>query len=121
MYGRGYVSGTLAVRNKAQKVLLEEELMGQLSDGQWENTNPHDHWEQWCSAKIIVDPTNVGRDFWVRKDNYRLDDPGLLDIVGHRMLAAVSEKTGNRWYSLGDMKSDLKDLKAIFRTERTRA
>ena len=110
--------GTLAVRNEAQKVLFEDELSGQISDGQWENATPHHHWIPWSFAKVIVDPDNVGRTFDPVKDNYRLDDPGLLDVVGGRMIRSVVDKTKNPWYDFAELKADLKDLKTIFKTKR---
>lgn len=79
----------LNVRNIAQKVLLENELFGQISDGMWENTSPNDHWEVWSECKVVVDENNLGRNFYARKDNYNLNSSSLLEIVGDRMLAYV--------------------------------
>jgi hypothetical protein len=76
---------TINVRNVAQAALLEMEIKGQLSDGHWENTRPDDHWQIWCDADVVVEPRNVGRDFWARKDNYGLTSKDLLDVVGERM------------------------------------
>jgi len=107
---------TLAVRNEAQKILLEREMLGQISDGQWENARPLDHWEPWCNATIIVDPVNVGRDFYARKDNYNLTSKYLLDIVGDRMLEAVQASVSG--YDRKRMVADLRDLKAILKAWR---
>lgn len=84
-----YKSGTLRVRTEAQKVLWDEELRGQISDGMWENSSPQDHYKQWCAAEIVVDPANVGRDFWVRRMGYRFNDKELLEVIGERMLRSV--------------------------------
>jgi hypothetical protein len=111
---------TLNVRNEAQKVLMEE-LDGQISDGMWENARPYDHWKVWCEARVVVDPTNVGRDFWAMKDNYNLTSRLLLEVVGDRMIADVVAKTGKP-YDMKAMLADLRDLKAIFKTrQRTMA
>lgn len=79
---------TLAFRNAAQKILWTNELSGQISDGHWENT-PNTSWEAWCDATVTVDPHNVGRDFYVRKDNFGFNRRELLDIVGDRMMGYV--------------------------------
>lgn len=77
---------TLAVRNIEQKVLWETELAGQISDGYWENASPMDHYRSWSGIRVVVDPENVGRDFWVRKDNYSFTSKQLLEYVGDRMV-----------------------------------
>lgn len=78
----------LNVRNIEQAALMLE-LDGQLSDGFWENTTPHDHWRQWCAAKVVVNPERVGRNFYAQKSNYNLSSKQLLDVVGLRMLGIV--------------------------------
>lgn len=72
-------SGTLVLRNQDQKVIWECELTGQLSDGQWENAQPYDHWEAWCYADVAVDPTNVGRDFYAKRTGYGFTRTAFLD------------------------------------------
>jgi len=82
----------LNVTTSAQRTLFLLEIQGQLSDGMWENTTPLDHWEQWCSLKaedVQIDVANAGRNFWVKKDNYRLWDKELLEVVGTRMILYV--------------------------------
>ncbi|MCP4444506.1 MAG: hypothetical protein GY811_04065 [Myxococcales bacterium] len=83
------MSNTINVANRRQAVLFHSELQGQISDGMWENTRPYGHYKCWCNAKAVVDPTNVGRDFYAEKDNYMLNGSELLDIVGERMMVAV--------------------------------
>lgn len=77
--------GTLYFENETQVALWNSEIMGQLSDGMWENTRPDDHWKAWCdcTAKVAEDGA-VGRDFWVRKEGYALHS--LIEYVGDRML-----------------------------------
>lgn len=106
---------TLNVRNEQQRILLEEELKGQISDGMWENARPDSHWIVWCDATVVVDPENVGRDFYARKDNYNLTAPLLLEIVGDRMVEAV-QAGGFPDYDRKQMVADLKDLKVIMKT-----
>lgn len=80
---------TLNFRTADQKVLFDCELRGQLSDGYWENAAPHDHWRPWCKAETAIDPDNLGRSFYTRKDNYNFASRDLLDSVGHRMINYV--------------------------------
>lgn len=107
---------TIRVRTQAQKWLLKDELQGQISDGQWENTanNPY---QDWSNAKVIVDPKNPGRNFNTTKDNYQLNSKSLLSVVGDRMKENVSTKT-EKSYSDKEMANDLKDLRTIFKTKR---
>lgn len=77
----------LAVENEFQMLLFDLEIVGQLSDGHWENTKPYNHWVNWANAKVIVQPNNVGRNFRAVKDNYGLTSSDLLDVVGDRMIA----------------------------------
>lgn len=83
--------GTLVVRNEAQKILWDYELTGQLSDGNWENALPYDHWEAWCKADVRVAEKGapIGRDFYVRRQSYGFTRRDLLDVVGDRMLGYV--------------------------------
>ncbi len=107
--------GTLRVRNLAQKVLWDWELNGQISDGRWENSSPSDHWEYWAKAEVVVDPENVGRDFYARRDGYCFTEKSLLEIIGERMLNAVRSATSNPEYSEKDMITDLRDLRKIIK------
>jgi hypothetical protein len=80
-------NGTLVFENRRQQILFAEELVGQFSDGHWENTQPYDHWIPWakCETKVAADGEPTGRDFWTIKDGYRLTDRNLLEVVGIRM------------------------------------
>lgn len=82
-------SGVLRVRNDAQAILFEHELKGQISDGQWENALPYDHYEAWCDAIVDVDPANVGRDFYVRRKSYGFSREAFLEGICERMLGYV--------------------------------
>lgn len=96
-------------RNNVQAALFTAELSGQISDGMWENTRPHDHWKSWCSADVQVNPTNVGVNFYSPKNNYNFSSKMLLDIVGQRMIwaanlaeAGFDPKTVCEFYDTGD-------------------
>lgn len=82
-------TNVINVRTLIQKVLLTTELLGQISDGQWENAQPFDHWQRICGAEVKVDPTNLGLNFWAKKTNYNFTNSELLDCVGDRMKFAA--------------------------------
>lgn len=42
--------------SKGLKAIFDEEIVGQLSDGAWENTMPYNHWEFWSRLKTEVGP-----------------------------------------------------------------
>ena len=86
-------TNVLHVANMEQKIIFFCEMQGQLSDGNWENTRPHDHWKIWCNLDwndIKVDPYDVGRNFYPIKDNYNFANKQLLDIVGERIITKIN-------------------------------
>lgn len=80
------MANTLAFRNSAQAALFQYELAGQISDGYWENSRPFDHWKPWCNAHVIVDPANLGKDFYAGRESYNFTSKDLLDVVSERMI-----------------------------------
>lgn len=108
--------GTLNVRNRAQQLLFEGELKGQLSDGRWENSRPDNHWEPWCNATVVVNVENVGRNFYARRDGYCFTEKALLEIIGDRMLELVQAEIPG--YTEKDMLADLRDLRKIIKITR---
>jgi hypothetical protein len=113
----------LRVRTKAQKIMFDDEMSGQISDGQWENTSPDDHWLPWSDATVIVDPSNVGRNFQCPKDNYALNSSDLLSIVGDRMLKYVQQggyehpdpELATPGFTWERMRRELADLRVIMK------
>lgn len=79
---------TIAFRTLSQKILFVTELVGQISDGMWENSRPRDHYKNPCSAHVIVDPITPGLSFFPAR-RYDFASAQLLEIVGARMLNAV--------------------------------
>lgn len=79
----------IAFRNKAQLALWKYELLGQLSDGHWENSRPFNHWQDWHQAKALVDPSNVGRNFYPIRERYNFANKDLLEVVDGRMIGYV--------------------------------
>lgn len=79
-------SGIVYVQNKIQKALLDGELMGQISDGMWENSKPYDHYIPWARAKVMIGGQGTkGISTWVKR-NYNFLNSELLNVVGDRML-----------------------------------
>jgi hypothetical protein len=79
---------TFTVRNVVQKALFDKEILGQLSDGMWENAVPWDHWKVWSGYPVVVAAEGgvVGRTFGACKDNYDLLRLAKNDIVRDRMI-----------------------------------
>lgn len=88
------MANTIVFENEIQKILWENEICGQLSDGRWENARPWEHWEAWCDADVVVGE-NPGRDFSVKRDKYNLTDKILLEAMLYRMVLTVNLITIN--------------------------
>jgi hypothetical protein len=73
-------------RNAVQAALFTHELVGQISDGMWENARPQRHWLVWAEAEVGVNPEKLGKNFLAIKQNYDFSSTDLLDVVGERML-----------------------------------
>ena len=77
------------VGNAAQAALLKHELLGQMSDGHWENSRGHgDDWRKWSRADVVVDSDNVGINFYQSR-NYDFLSEDLLKTVRTRMILYV--------------------------------
>lgn len=80
--------------NAAQAILFECELKGQISDGHWENSRPHNHYKIMCNAKAThaFDADSVeaviGKNFNPMR-KYNFNDKFLVDCVGDRMIGFV--------------------------------
>jgi hypothetical protein len=105
---------TINFRNQAQVILWQEELCGQLSDGMWENSRPHDHYKRPCAAVVTCNPWQpAGRNFYHEK-HYNFASKMLVDCVGERMIQLVS--TGLKMdYTLKDLRKDLRDMSDIYK------
>ena len=78
---------TIFLKNKAQVILFETELKGQISDGFWENSSPSDHWEVPSSAEVVVgyEPHLTFRP----TRGYKFHNKDLFEVVGERMIFYV--------------------------------
>ena len=55
-------NSTLFVENLSQALIFDMEISGQISDGKWENSRPHDHWTWVCHTNIEISPDKLGYD-----------------------------------------------------------
>lgn len=77
----------LVFKTPVQAILFEHELKGQLSDGHWENSRPHNHWEAPCRAVVSWSATGPwGREWYYQDRKYNFANKDLLDVVGMRMV-----------------------------------
>jgi hypothetical protein len=73
--------------NRVQLALWQNELVGQISDGKWENSKPNNHWEFWGDATAVCNPSRaLGLYSFInpRKNNYSFKS--LIPVIGDRML-----------------------------------
>jgi len=63
--------------------LWEDEILGQLSDGAWENATPDGHWEAWGRADIKVGSPAGYYGFRPKRTSYGLNK--LIQYIGERM------------------------------------
>ncbi|MFA5025699.1 MAG: hypothetical protein WC503_04290 [Candidatus Shapirobacteria bacterium] len=85
----------IKVENTEQKIILLCEMLGQISDGMWENARPYDHYRPWMKLKeenTVIDPQDIGVDdsFRFAKRNYNFANKQLLDIVGGRIILKIN-------------------------------
>jgi len=108
---------TMTFRTVSQAHLFTTEICGQISDGQWENAEPLDHWEAWSDAEIAIGP-EVGRNFPVKKDGYRLNDANLLSVIGERMIESVRLLPHHANYNTRSLLRDLREMKKAMKIQK---
>ena len=77
---------TITFENIRQAAIFKGELLGQFSDGHWENSGAlYDQaWKEWADVKVMVGP-NTGCNFEPIYGNYRVTSRKLMEVVGERM------------------------------------
>lgn len=85
----------IKVENQEQKIILLYEMIGQISDGMWENARPYDHYRPWMRIKeenTVIDPSDIGVNdsFRFAKRNYNFANKELLDLVGERIILKIN-------------------------------
>lgn len=79
---------TIYLRTNDQVALYSHELVGQISDGHWENSNPYMHWERPCRATVVLDPEKLAINFPTKR-TYNFLSRDLLQVVRERMKVLV--------------------------------
>lgn len=80
-------TGTIALPTFSAQAIWTDEILGQLSDGMWENSRPLGHWKFWQNLEVVTGAPAVTRAFgcWAKKTAYNL--AALYEYVGGRILA----------------------------------
>lgn len=121
-----------------QALAFKVEMSGQLSDGNWENSRPHDHWKNMCDAEIgfSADPNQQGCYGFSPMRKYNFADKELIEVVGERCRNTVvlynmypKLKTDNHWdysfltesASVEQVKSELSNIEKYWREKHKRA
>ena len=94
--------GTIEFPTASARALWVCEILGQMSDGMWENTAPHDHWKFWhrLEPKVGCCKVTMYHGWWVpHRQKVAYNIAGLYPIVGDRMRA--NAQMGRALASLG--------------------
>jgi hypothetical protein len=83
--------------NAGLKALFDHEIRGQLSDGAWENSTPHNHWLFWCHLN-----TEVGSDwaFKFNRDVYTHEYRHPVKKSAYNLLTLVDEEVVDLSYRM---------------------
>jgi hypothetical protein len=110
--------GRIEFTTQTALALWDCEILGQLSDGAWENTRPHEHWKFWHALDSAVGSENK---VTVDKGTYspycvknRYNIACLYEYVVDRMLAhgRMASVTGDKklWQIADDMPATLAEF-----------
>lgn len=104
------------VRTPAQKALLEGELIGQITDGMWENSAPSKDQMAVAHAKIeVASPEQKpGLNFPMKKTSFAFNSSELFGIVGDRMVEMVRAVEPSA--TIPYVRDQLRDLTRIFKS-----
>jgi hypothetical protein len=84
---------TFQFRNAAMQDLWDNELMGQISDGAWENKERH--WESYSDAKSQVGDKTVLQNIPENHRHRFAFASELMDVIGDRMLERIRKHNPN--------------------------
>lgn len=99
------MSGVITFRTRTQKALFDLELLGQISDGRWENSLPSNHWQVF-NRVITKVGSPLGKVGVYPKRSYNFADKMLVDVVGDRMLTYAKA-------AIAFPKMDINDLQYV--------
>ncbi len=105
-YGNNAASPIITFKTRDQAVIFAFEMLGQISDGYWENSSPHNHYQRFDGVEVKTGE-DVGTQQLHLSRHYNFNNKELKDIVGDRMKDQV--KTAR---FLGD-KLNAKDLDLV--------
>jgi hypothetical protein len=103
--------GTLTLKNLSQLNLFNAEILGQLSDGAWENARPSDHYKVWYDVDAVIGSPIGYSKIYPRRTKYALASQ-LLPYIGARML--VYGAAGLAKIELNDSTYDMKNALEYF-------
>jgi hypothetical protein len=103
--------GTLTLKNLSQLNLFNAEILGQLSDGAWENARPSDHYKVWYDVDAVIGSPIGYSKIYPRRTKYALANQ-LLPYIGARML--VYGAAGLAKIELNDSTYDMKNALEYF-------
>lgn len=93
---------TLYLKTIEQAAIWKHEIVGQLSDGAWENTLPYDHWKFWGKIVVEVSKDKFGVSQFPlynrQKRNYQLTtltNPEFVDLSDRMRAYAVMARLKN--------------------------
>lgn len=83
-------TGMIVLPTLSAAMIWKGELLGQFSDGMWENSGPHGHFEFWYGLQVVVNAEVAPHVLTAmpracKKTGYNI--ASLYDIVGGRMVA----------------------------------
>lgn len=114
--------GTLTLKNLSQLNLYNAEILGQLSDGAWENARPSDHYKVWYDVDAVIGSPIGYSGIYPRRTKYALANQ-LLPYIGARMLvygaAGLAKIDLSRYRSVedSDMTSALEYFFEVFNAQ----
>jgi len=107
----------LTLPTETAALLWKNELVGQISDGLWENSSTPTDWQDWYTAQVDVCEGQVGshvpaHKYLRRGRSFRFVD--LVIIVGERMIKLC--QTIDPDYNEKKLRKDLNSCSAAVRT-----
>jgi hypothetical protein len=112
-------TGTIYLPTASAVALFKNELLGQMSDGMWENSRPFLHYEFWYHLNVVHEsgctPRVKTECAWQCKKN-AYNFVALIPIVGERMLSIGRNVNGEWGYTEQMLRADLKSIKAAMKT-----
>ncbi len=83
-YGNNAASPIITFKTRDQAVIFAYEMLGQISDGVWENSSPHNHYKSFDGVEVKTGE-DVGTQQLHLRRHYNFNNKELKDIVGNRM------------------------------------